>query len=106
MATDFNLRDLEQADSELRAEQSRRHFYIHTILYVMTNVLLVVLNLMVASAFPWAIFPVVIWGIALGTHYMVAFRWIQSDNAAWMAKAEFLATELHRANELPLKRAA
>lgn len=51
MATEFTLKDFELADSELRAAQSRRHFYIHTFLYVVTNAVLVVLNLMLATAF-------------------------------------------------------
>ena len=106
MATEFTLKDFELADSELRAAQSRRHFYIHTFLYVVTNAVLVVLNLMLATAFPWAIFPIVLWGIALGAHYMLAFRWIKSENAQWVAETEYLAEELHRANEIQVSRAA
>ena len=99
MATRFTLKDFEQADSELREEQSRKHFYYHTLAYVMTNLVLVVLNLLLDPAFPWAIIPIITWGIALVAHYIVAFRRIKSANARWMAKAEYLAEELHRANE-------
>lgn len=106
MATQFTLKDFEQAVSSLRAAQSRRHFYIHTLSYVITNLVLVVLNLVLAPAIPWAIIPVVIWVIALAVHYMMAFRWIKSSNAQWMAQVEDLAEELHWANEITPERAA
>lgn len=106
MATRFTLKDFEQADSELRASQCRRHFYFHTLSYVMTNLVLVVLNLVLAPAIPWAILPVAIWGIAVVAHYMVAFRWIKSANARWMTEVEYLAEELHRANETQMGKSA
>lgn len=104
MANGFTLKDFEQADSELRAAQARRYFYIHTLLYAIVNIVLVVLNLVVSTAFPWAIFPVIIWGIGLGAHYMLAIRWIDRENAQWMSNAEYLAGELHRANKMPLEK--
>jgi 2TM domain len=106
MATKFTLKDFEQADSELRAAQSRTHFYFHTLLYAITNIVLVVFNLMLAPTFTWAIFLVVIWGIPLGIHYLVAFRWMQRGNVKWMARVEYLAEEIHRANEIPARKAA
>ena len=106
MATRFTLKDFEQADRELRAAQSRRHFYFHTLLYVMTNLVLVAFNLILDPAYPWAALPVAIWGIALVVHYMVAFRWIKSENAQWMAEVEYLAEELHRANEIATRKVA
>jgi 2TM domain len=106
MAAKFTIIDFEQADSELRAAESQRHFYIHTTMYVVANVLLVVLNTMLVSTFPWALFPIVLWGMALVAHYFVAFRWIQSENEQWMANVENLAEELHRANEIPMRKAA
>lgn len=106
MATRFTLKDFEQADSELRTAQSRRHFYIHTLMYVMANIVLVIFNLMLTPTYPWALIPVVIWGIALEVHYLVAFHWMDSANAQWMAQAEYLAEELHRANEVVTKKVA
>jgi hypothetical protein len=64
----------------------------------MTNIVMVVLNLVLAPATPWAIIPIVIWAMALAVHYMMAFRWIKSANARWMADAEYVAEELHQAN--------
>ncbi len=106
MATKFTLKDFEQADGELRATESRRHFSIHATLYVVVNIVLIISNLLLAPAFPWAVFPIVLWGIALLAHYFVAFRWMQSENEQWMAKAEYLAEELHQANEIPMRKAA
>lgn len=37
---------------------------------------------------------------------MLAFRWIKSENAQWVAETEYLAEELHRANEIQVSRAA
>lgn len=106
MADTFTLRDFEQADSKLRAAQSRRHFYIHTILYAATNMVLVVLNLILDPTFPWALLPVVLWGIALTVHYLVAVRWARSANEQWMAQVEYLAEELHRAHEFQMRKTA
>lgn len=107
MSARFTLKDFEQADSELRAAESRRHFYIHTVLYVVTNFVLVVLNLAIlGQSFPWSLIPIVLWGIGLLAHYFVAFRWMQSENEQWMAKAEYLAGEIHRVNEMPLRKVA
>lgn len=107
MTARFTIKDFEQADSELRAAESRRHFYIHTVLYVVTNFVLIVLNLTVlGQTFPWSLIPIVLWGIALLAHYFVAFRWMRSENEQRMAKAEYLAGEIHRVNEIPIKRAA
>jgi predicted membrane channel-forming protein YqfA (hemolysin III family) len=107
MTAKFTLKDFEQADSELRAAASRRHFYIHAFMYVVTNFVLVVLNLTaLGQSFPWSLIPIVLWGIALLTHYFVAFRWTQSENEQWMAKTEYLAEEIHRVNEMPLRKVA
>jgi len=106
MATRFTLKDFEQADSELRAAQSRTHFYIHTLFYVIANLVLVVINLMLDPAYPWALISVVIWGFALEAHYLVAFHWMPSANAQWMAQAEYLAEGLHRANETATRKVA
>lgn len=106
MATRFTLKDFEQADSELRMVKSRTHFYIHALMYVMANIVLVIFNLILAPAYPWALISVVIWGIALEAHYLVAFRWMDSANAQWIAQAEYLAEELHRANEMVTKKVA
>ena len=106
MATRFTLKDFEKADSELRAAQSRTHFYIHTLFYVITNLVLVVFNLILAPAYPWALISVVIWGIALEAHYLAAFHWMDNANAQWMAQVEYLAGELHQANEIVTRKIA
>lgn len=106
MAIRFTLKDFEKADSELRVAQSRTHFYMHALLYVMANIVLVIFNLILAPAYPWALISVVIWGIALEAHYLTAFHWMDSANAQWMAKAEYLAEELHRANEIAPRKVA
>lgn len=106
MATRFTLKDFEQADSKLRMAQSRRHFYIHVLMYAMANIVLVIFNLILAPAYPWALIPFVIWGIALTAHYLIAFHWMDSANAQWMAQAEYLAEELHQANEIGTKKVA
>lgn len=106
MTDAFTLLDFEEATGRLRTAQSRRHFSMHTTLYIVTNVVLIVLNLAIASSFPWALLPIVLWGIILGAHYCVAFRWRQRENAQWIAQAEYLAGELHRANEIPMRKVA
>ena len=62
----------QKARERARAKLS---FYIHLIVYVSVNVLLfaiwyITLGL---SGFPWFIFPLIGWGIALVLHAIVAF---------------------------------
>lgn len=62
-------------DRQLEREQARRGFTIHATVFVLVMTGLVILNLTVAAEFPWAVFPLVGWGIGLTMHYLFRLRW-------------------------------
>lgn len=95
MAEGITIQEYERAEAELRTEKRHRNFYIHAVLYVLINALLIVINLAFLAAYPWFLFPLVFWGIGLLAHYFEAFRWIKSDIETWEAEVEYLASEKH-----------
>ncbi|MES2974196.1 MAG: 2TM domain-containing protein [Pseudomonadota bacterium] len=63
-------------DSELerlarKRAGARLGWYIHATVYIAVNLLLIALSVM--GGRPWAVFPVVGWGIGLAVHGMVVF---------------------------------
>jgi 2TM domain len=73
---EITLEDYKRADRQLEREQARRGFTIHAIVYGLVMTGLIILNLTVATEFPWAVFPLVGWGIGLTLHYLFGLRWI------------------------------
>ena len=72
---EITLEDYKRADRQLEREQARRGFTLHAIVYALVMTGLIILNLTVATAFPWAVFPLVGWGIGLTLHYLFGLRW-------------------------------
>lgn len=96
MAEGITLTEYEKAESELRAADSRKGFFIHTTLYILTNILLIMVNVVFDPTSLWFVVPLVVWGIVLVAHYYFAFRWMQSENEEWIARVESRANEIHR----------
>ena len=72
---EITLEDYKRADRDLEREQARRGFTIHAIVYGLVMTGLLILNLTVATEFPWAVFPLIGWGIGLTMHYLFGLRW-------------------------------
>jgi hypothetical protein len=70
------------------------------------NALVITVNLVLAPAYPWFLIPLVIWGIGLLAHFLVAFPWMRSENEQWMAQVEYRAEQIHQESEIPVGRAA
>ena len=58
---------------------------------------LIILNLTVATEFPWALFPLVGWGIGLTLHYLFGLRWVNKAISDRQARIEQRATATNRA---------
>ena len=56
--------------------KAKTGFYIHLIVYIIVNILLVSIWYFTSgtSEFPWFVFPLVGWGIALVIHAVTAFH--------------------------------
>src|SRR5512132_1433394 len=94
---EITLEDYKQADRELEREEARRGFTIHAIVYALVMTGLIILNLTVATEFPWVIFPLVGWGIGLTLHYLHGLRWADKTIADRQARIEQRAAATRRA---------
>jgi hypothetical protein len=65
----ITLESYQHAERKRALEESRRGFFIHAAITVVVLIGLIVLNVTVASEFPWAIFPVVGMSIGLFMHW-------------------------------------
>jgi hypothetical protein len=94
---EITLEDYKRADQQLEREQARRGFTIHAIVYALVMTGLIILNLTVATEFPWAVFPLVCWGIGLTAHYLFGLRWVNKAITDRQARIEQRATATNRA---------
>jgi 2TM domain len=94
---EITLEDYKAADRQLEREQARRGFTIHAIVYALVMTGLIILNLTVATEFPWAVFPLVGWGIGLTAHYLFGLRWADKAITDRQARIEQRATATKRA---------
>jgi len=95
MAEGITIEEYERAEAELRTRKRHTNFYTHATLYALINVLFIIVNIAFFSAYPWFLFPLVLWGIGLLAHYFEAFVWVKSDIKTWEAKVEYRAGEIH-----------
>lgn len=58
-------------------------FYIHLGVYVLINVFLVILNLLTSPEYFWAIWPMLGWGIGVGSHAIALFGIGGIGGQAW-----------------------
>jgi hypothetical protein len=94
---EITLADYKAADQQVEREQARRGFTIHAIVYALVMTGLIILNLTVATEFPWAVFPLVCWGIGLTAHYLFGLRWVNKAITDRQARIEQRATATKRA---------
>lgn len=61
-----------------KVESSKRGFIYHLIPYLIVNTVLIYLNIY-STSFPWAMFPLLGWGVGLTSHFMASVYWPQKD---------------------------
>jgi 2TM domain len=94
---EITLEDYKRADRQQEREEARRGFTIHAIVYAVVMTGLIILNLTVATEFPWAVFPLVCWGFGLTMHYLFGVRWVGKVITDRQAKVEQRAAATKRA---------
>jgi hypothetical protein len=94
---EITVEDYKQADQQLEREQARRGFTIHAIVYALVMTGLIILNLTMATEFPWSLFPLVGWGIGLTMHYLFGLRWVNKAITDRQARIEQRAAAIKRA---------
>jgi hypothetical protein len=75
-----------------RIEKNKQGFAIHLLAYVCINIPLIFLN-MITTWFPWAMFPLLGWGIGLGSHFLVKVYWPNKDIRE---KIQMFKSQLHQ----------
>jgi 2TM domain-containing protein len=95
MTEGITLKEYERAEAELRTRKRHGNFFYHATLYMLVNILLIVINVAFFPAYPWFLFPLVLWGIGLLAHYFEAFVWVKSDIVSWEAMVEYEASKIH-----------
>jgi hypothetical protein len=93
----ITLEDYKRADRQLERQDARRGFTIHAIVYALVMTGLIILNLTLATEFPWAVFPLVGWGIGLTLHYLFGLRWADKAITDRQARIEQHAAATKRA---------
>ena len=93
--------EYKQAEFELSLAEARRGLKIHAVVYAIVMTGLIVLNaLLIAytdADFPWAIFPLLGWGIGLTFHYFGAYRLEEKGIRARQETIESYAKRPHAA---------
>jgi hypothetical protein len=72
MAVD--LRAYRAAERRMARDDQRRGLRVHAMVTAAVSALVVVLNVTVATAFPWAVFPVLGMGLGLAFHWWFGVR--------------------------------
>lgn len=60
-------------------EKRKRKFAPHLLAYLGTSFALFVTNVNFGEDYPWALYPIVFWGVGVGAHYMKSVRWPKMD---------------------------
>jgi hypothetical protein len=93
--------DYRQAEFDYGVAQARRGFKIHALVYgiVMTG-LLILNGLLIGftdADFPWAVFPLVCWGLGLTGHYFCGYRQAEREVRARQESVERFAETARKA---------
>lgn len=88
-----NLEQYKRAEKELAVVEGRRGLLIHAWISVAVVVGLIAINVLVASEFPWSVFPAIGMAIGVAFHY-VGIRRLPSDLSTRQRKIEQEASHL------------
>ena len=61
--------------------EEKKGFYVHFIVYILVNILLIIIWAATGAGFPWFIFPLGGWGIGVLFHFLGVF--VFSRQTSW-----------------------
>lgn len=61
--------------------EEKKGFYIHLIVYILVNIMLIIIWVATGAGFPWFIFPLGGWGIGILFHFLGIF--VFSRRTGW-----------------------
>ena len=80
-------------EREARQILKRRAFYLHLSIYVAVNLMLIVIWALAGGGFPWFLFVLMGWGIAIVAHGASAFLLAHPDDIVLQREQKRLAKE-------------
>lgn len=83
------LEEYKKAYREIVKEEERRAFFIHLVIYISINIMLIIINSIYSPRFIWFFYPLIGWGIGIAIHYLDGIRWIERKLEEREAKAEY-----------------
>ena len=60
--------------------EEKKGFYVHFIVYILVNILLIIIWAATGAGFPWFIFPLGGWGIGVLFHFLGVFVFSRQTN--------------------------
>lgn len=96
MTEEISLEDYKKAYREMMADEEKRGFLIHLVVYVLINAMLIAINFIYSPEAIWFFYPLLGWGIGITAHYLNAVHWIERDLKKKEAEAEYRAREFKR----------
>lgn len=61
--------------------EEKKGFYIHLLVYILVNIMLIIIWVVTGAGFPWFIFPLGGWGIGILFHFLGIF--VFSQRTGW-----------------------
>ncbi len=101
MTERITLDEYQTAEHELRTEQERIGFFVHAVVYVLVNALLITINLVYVPEVVWFFYPLIGWGIGLVMHFLFSIVWVQNQTENWQARVEHRAALIHISEQVP-----
>lgn len=83
------LEEYKKAYREIVKEEERRMFFIHLVVYIAINIMLIIINFIYSPGIIWFFYPLIGWGIGIVIHYLNSIRWIERRLEEREAKAEY-----------------
>lgn len=96
MLEEISLEEYKKAYREMKAEDEKRGFSVHLVVYVLVNAMLIAINLIYSPEAIWFFYPLLGWGIGITAHYLGGVRWIESKLKKEEAEAEYRAREIKK----------
>jgi len=93
MVEENSLEEYKKAYREIVAEEEKRGFSAHLVVYVLVNAMLIAINHIYSPEDIWFFYPLIGWGIGISMHYLFGVRWIEKGLKEREAKAEYRVKE-------------
>jgi len=96
MAKEITLDEYKKAYRKIRAEEEKKGFLVHLVVYALINIMLITINLIYSPEVIWFFYTLIGWGIGISLHYLFGVRWLEKTLKEREAKAEYRAREMKK----------